>query len=264
MPIKLTAPVIVRFDDEQMERQRRNHEARITELAKVVSDITKNETSEVPTTTAPGRWLGRQILNKTSGAYTSTPGTHTRLVRQIGGGGGGGGALGAIDASGGSGNSGWALEYRIIGEGINGTYTIGAGGAAGTAAPTAGGAGGDTTFVINGKTYIAKGGTGGGGGTNINATAPLPAAGSTQPPDVDYVWYGPAASGGQSATAQVVSGGGGGAAPFGGGGPPSNAGPGSGQAGFGFGSGASGAAVNGFSSPGAAGTAGIIVVDEYS
>jgi hypothetical protein len=265
----LTKPVIVKFDDQAQEKVRANHEQRITELQNIIADLTSDATAQVPTSVAKGRWLNRQILTKTSGAYTSTPGTNMRLVRQIGGGGGGGaanGTAGSGDATGGSGNSGWYIEYRVPGDDtLRGTYTIGAAGAAGIAPTGNGGNGGDTTFTINGKTYIAKGGTGGIGALNFNGGSQFPVAGSTQPPDVDFVCCAVAGAGFMGLTGGVsYSGASGGVFPFGAGAPPANAGPAGGGPGIGYGAGGGGGSVNFFSINGSAGTVGVIVVDEFS
>ncbi len=264
--MKFTGPITARFDDQQAERVRNNFETRIAELQRVISALTSSATTQNPEVIGAGRWLGRHILNKPSGTYTSTPGTHTRLVRQIGGGGGGAGckAVPGPDASGGSGNSGWALEYRVTGEGLEGTYVTGIGGAAGTSAPTDGGDGGDTIFTINGKQYIAKGGTGGTAGVNTNGAPKPPQGGSTQLPDVDYVWYVPPSAGSQSNTSLAYSGQSGGAAPFGSGAPASNIGPAGGGPGLGYGAGGGGGVANLFSIGGADGTRGVIVVDDFS
>lgn len=257
MVAQLTKPVVIRLDDQAQEKVRANHEQRIAELQEQV------------TAGSPGRWLGRQILTKSSGAYTSTPGTNTRLIRQIGGGGGGGGANGTAgsgDATGGSGNSGWYIEYRVVGDdSLRGTYTIGAAGAAGSAAPGNGGNGGDTVFVINGKTYTAKGGTGGLAATNFNGASQFPVAGSTQPPDVDFVCCSVAGPGFMGLTGGTsYSGPSGGVFPLGAGAPPANAGPATGGPGIGYGAGGGGGSVNFFAIGGSAGTVGVIIVDEFS
>lgn len=254
---KYTQALNVRFDnDVQLESVRKNTDTRIAELQKATNDLASQ----------PGRWLGRQIFTK-SGTYQSTPGTKTRLVRQIGGGGGGAGSNGSIgDASGAPGNSGWALEYRVIGDDtLAGTVTIGAGGAAGTSAPTDGGTGGDTTFAINDKTYIAKGGTGGTSATNSNGAPKFPATGSSQPPLVDFVWYVPGQAGFQGLGVGLgFTGASGGAGPFGSGAPAANAGPVTGGPGLGYGAGGGGSMTNLFSSGGRPGTAGVVVIDEFS
>ena len=111
--------------------------------------------------------LGRQTFTG-SGTYTPTTGTRAVLLRMVAGGGGGGGAAGGTGSSAGGGGASGVFGEKWISSATaltGGTVTIGAAGTGGANTGADGGTGGDTTVVINGITYIVKGGGGGSGDT---------------------------------------------------------------------------------------------------
>lgn len=215
-----------------------------------------------------GNFLARQILSASSGTYTPTSGTTKIRVHMIGGGGGGGGVINtAGTASGAGGGSGVFLDFLVNpGASITGgAFSCGAAGAAGSSAGGNGGNGGDTTLTTNAVTYTAKGGGGGPGSTGVavvpgNFPPIAPAAGTTAVGVSGYIL----ALQGVVLTAGVAwSGAGAGVPPFGSGGlqvGTSN----NGIAGSGFGAGGSGGCTSSGGRTGGAGTAGCIIIDEYS
>ncbi len=208
-----------------------------------------------------------------SGNYTPTAGTTKAVVVLIGGGGGGGGCNPNTNANfaacaGGGGAGGHCVAFI---NNVAGPYacTVGAGGAAGSNAPGNGGVGGTTT-LINGITYTANGGNGGGLCANNNGVQGAGGAGGTA---VNGLINTQGASGGSgqffyvAGTGFCQAGSGFGASTeFGSGGvaPVSRANA-PGIAGAGFGSGGSGGM--GVANPGAvgggAGAPGVIIVYEY-
>lgn len=215
-----------------------------------------------------GRLIGRQTLTSGTGAtYTPTTGTAFIRVRQAAGGGGSGGVptCAGNQAASGGGASGAELEYTVGSLGGaalgTGTYTIGAAGTAGTTAPTAGGAGGDTTMLISAVTYTTKGGGGGAAGT---AAAAGFAAGGAIVGGSTAGAVQQAGEPGVNASATIFFGGTGGSiSPIGIGG-PSGANGSAGTAGTGYGAGGGGCCTNGTARAGAAGTGGVIIIDEYT
>lgn len=216
-------------------------------------------------------YLGRQVFSAT-GTYTPTPGCNRALVRMVGAGGGGGGVANSSSAQtavGGGGASGDYFEkyvdpgaYPLVG----GAVTIGAAGAAGANTGASGGTGGDTTIVIAGTTYTAKGGTGG-GNTGSALTAQVVAGGASQAGSSTGDVTIPAEAGGPGNTQSGTLGisGFGGNSPWGSGGAGKIV-QGAGTAGAGFGAGgAGGLSINaGGAVTGGAGTAGRVIVDEYT
>lgn len=199
-----------------------------------------------------------------SGTYTPTPNTRVVRVRMTGGGGGGGGAQGG-NACGGGGASGvyWEKVINPAAAITGGAVTIGAAGAAGSTGGGNGGTGGDTSVVIQTVTYTAKGGLGG--------TGMLTPAGT-------FAALGGQVQAGSSAGDVVLQGtgspstfingsfyyaGNGGSNPLGGGG-----GTGAlttsaaGKVGTGFGAGGGGG--QGAAQAGGAGTAGVVIIEEYA
>jgi hypothetical protein len=141
-----------------------------------------------------------------------------------------------------------------------GPYNAGTGGAGGTGAPTAGGTGGDAMIVLNGTTFVAKGGTGGLPAVKApsGVTGPtLPAQGSGPAPIITYGegsigwWVGPTAA----------ASGRGGSSPFGAGGVAVGVGSG-GIAGIRGAGGSGGASAT--SIVGGPGGDGIFIIDEYT
>lgn len=159
MAPKFTHEAPIKFADDVQETSRRNVNTRIAELQQQTSDLT----------VAPGRTLGRLVLTS-SGSDSVPDGTKTLDVEMVGGGGGGGGGQGGVGttAAAGGGGSGVYLALSVdVGPTPVIKWTAGAAGGGGSTAPTSGSNGGDTTLVVNGKTYTAKGG---GGGTSQAAT----------------------------------------------------------------------------------------------
>ncbi len=205
-----------------------------------------------------------------SGTWTKPSGCKQVRVRCVGGGGGGAGATAAASACC-TGSGGQAGGYS---EGIfdvtatsTVTVTIGAAGAAGAAANGNGGNGGTTSF---GSLLTATSGNGGAGmasGTAVlqnrsdhNATAGTGGFVNMTGAPGGYA---------QRESSTVYSSGAGGSGPLGSGGPPrasagTGGGTGAGIAGSGFGAGGGGAAsssTTGFA--GVAGTAGVVIVEEF-
>lgn len=220
---------------------------------------------------APGTFLGRQKITA-NGTYTPTPGTRRIFLRMCGGGGGGGGsgATGAgTGAAGGGGASGIYLEWMLSGAPYiaGGTVVIGAAGAAG-GAPGAGGTGGDTQIDINAVTITAKGGFGGALGT-ANLAPPAAEFGGRPQTGSSVGDFTTADAGeiglitGNAGGEQSMGGwGGGGRLGIGG----NDLVGGAGVAGSGYGAGGSGGSgYNGDPAfAGGAGTAGVVIIDEYA
>ena len=125
-------------------------------------------------TNIPGRLKSFQIFTSgTAATYTRPAGITSILVEVVGGGGGGGGILGAASSAsgaGGGGSGGYARLW-VAAAASSYTYTVGAGGAGGVAGNNAGSTGGTTTFSAS--SLQATGGVGGTG------SAAIPAAGSS-------------------------------------------------------------------------------------
>lgn len=234
--------------------------------------------------------LGQQVLTASSGTYTPTAGTLAVRVRMVGGGGGGGGSYysiaGSHNAAAGGGASGAYFEKWIFPGGgtaiTGGSFTCGAAGTAGDGTLSGsladGGAGGDSTIVIQGTTYTAKGG-GGGPADNDNSSLTIPYVkrGGTIPSgtssgDVvqgDHGGYGFVMgnnTSGYATASDPARGGTGGSGTWGiGGSGAALEGNGSDGVGYGAGGGGSTTTANGSadSHNGGAGTAGKIIVEEY-
>jgi hypothetical protein len=212
-------------------------------------------------------YIGQQVFTS-SGTYTPTTGTKAVRVRMVGGGGGGGGAGGGASArcAGGGGSSGVYWEKWIApGASITGgAVTIGSGGAGGTSGGGTGGNGDDTSVVIQATTYTAKGGTGNTGlasSGDAYTYAVGPQTGSTA--GYDFIAGSPGTAGMCQAGGTLVVAGVGGSNPFGiGGATPSDS---VGTAGVGYGAGGGGGNHNGTTDrAGGAGTAGLVIIDEYA
>lgn len=245
--------------------------AYITVASGVATIVAANISDQRPIVSL-GQYLGRQTLTA-SGTYTPTPGTtRVRAFIQAGGGGGGGApATGASQVSlGGPGGGGELVVVDIpagTGAIIGGAATVGAAGAAGTAG-AAGGNGGNSSLVINGVTYTANGGTGGG---TFGPSSTVPFVGYSGAPGSGGSNTGFARSyGGEAGSigtgpgsaSFVPTGGNGGNSKFGSGGYPFS------LSGAAVGNGAGGAGVglpqSQSAAVGAPGSAGIIYVDEYA
>ncbi len=215
-------------------------------------------------------FLGSQIFTS-GGTYTPTSGTKAVRVRMVGAGGGGGGAGGGTGtqaAAGGGGSSGAYFEKWIDpGAAITGgSVTIGSAGSAGSSSGGNGGNGGDTSVVIQGTTYTAKGGLGGTGTTAISNTNTFlggdVGAGTSSG---DAVTYSPGDAGlviYVSSTNFWMIGGNGGSTPVGGGGIGGR--NTAGTAGGNYGGGGGGGSANGTGQAGGAGAAGKIIIEEYA
>lgn len=209
--------------------------------------------------------IAQQILTASSGTYTPSTGTKAVRVRMVGGGGGGGGAGGGSGArtAGGGGSSGvyWEKWIDPAATVTGGAYACGAGGTAGTSGGGNGGNGGDTTLVVQGTTYTAKGGTGGLGlAADGWVVAVGPQAGSSA---ADAIAGSPGGNGACTGSGAIIISGNGGSNPFGIGGAATI--DAVGVAGTGNGAGSSGANHAGTTDrAGGAGTIGIIIVEEYA
>lgn len=230
----------------------------------------------------------------TSGTSTYSPTTGTKVVRlrMVGGGGGSPGTLGAASSIdlGGGGASGAYVEWwldpdksgspLVVGTGTGnttitgGTYVIGAAGAAGTSGGGAGGTGGDTTIVIQGTTFTAKGGIGGNrtgtGSTSRQAAPGQVGSGSGANASGTFASLAPLALAGDNGqfgyrtTNTFAWAGNGGSNPLGLGGRGQESGNTVGSAGTGYGAGGGGSVSTTNSQTGAAGTAGVIIIEEYA
>jgi hypothetical protein len=206
-------------------------------------------------TATPGRLLNVRTLTS-SAIYTPTTGTKAIKVTLVGGGGGGGGCQASATSStfsGGGGGAGATVIAWITSLASSYSVTIGTGGAGGVGA-AAGSAGGNSVFGS-----LTAGG--GGGASRISATNTPGGAGGTATGGLVNIRGGDG-SDGQTGTYFVT---GNGASSYMGGG--GRAGAGGGIAGKAPGSGGGGAydtALSGTSCTGGAGTAGILIVEEYS
>lgn len=107
-------------------------------------------------------FIGRQKLDSTTSGsiYVPTAGVTAIMLQMVGGGGGGGGRSNVISSMGGGGAGGEYILKWIVGPFTNGVYRCGPGGIGGVNSTGSDGTG--TTFSINGASYLAKGGAGGG------------------------------------------------------------------------------------------------------
>lgn len=221
--------------------------------------------------TTSGRYLQTVALTGSgiTSSYTTSTGTLSIKLRMVGPGGGGGGAAtatgsGAVGAGGGSG--GYLEAYLPVSASTSYTYTLGLPGAGGS---SAGGDGGDaqtSTFSVGNSLYKVYGGFGGKGmaatsvvlmssgglGGLISESGSINTAGNVGFSGV-FNNSGSAISGMGASTVY----GGGGASIFT---------QGAGVTGSGFGAGGGGAACinNGGGVAGGSGSAGIIIIEEYS
>jgi hypothetical protein len=213
-------------------------------------------------------FIARQVLTAASGTYTPTAGTQKVLLRMCAGGGGAGGAKGAvtpISAYSGGGGSGENVELWIDPAATitGGAFAVGAAGAAGTSTPGNGGNGGDSTIVIQGVTYTAKGGLGSGAVTGTGAPQVALGGGAQTTGALTLSGGQPGQPGVTLSNAGVGYSGNGGSTPFGAGGLGVINGS-AGNNGTGRGAGGSGAgSINASGFAGGAGTAGVIIIDEF-
>jgi hypothetical protein len=220
---------------------------------------------------ASGSQLARQLFTA-NGTYTPTPGTRTAILRGVAGGGGGGSVNAATGPAGaGGGCSGEYIEVLISPGALvtGGAVVVGTGGAGGTGA-SAGGGGVDSTIVIQGVTYTARGGVGGTGCVAANTPG---GGGPAQAGGVANVTYRECQAGnGGTSTTLAGLGGNGGSSPWGSGGAQQTASTGAASAvgisGFFFGGGGCGAQTGptfaGGAPAGGAGRPGAWIIDEYA
>lgn len=222
----------------------------------------------VKTSAATGRFLRSNILTA-SGNFTTGPTTNTIFLRMVGGGGGGGGCTtvaAAASAGGGGGAGSYAEKVFTVLPNTVYAFTIGAAGAGNSAA--AGGNGGNTTFTGPAAVVVtAPGGAGapvatalttlsayrGGLSGGVATNGDVNEGGAPGNPGLTLVIATP-----------IVASGNGGSSNLGAGGPGIVA-VGNGVAGTGYGAGGSGGATGASTvRTGGAGTAGCIIIDEYS
>jgi hypothetical protein len=214
-----------------------------------------------------GLFLGTTIITNASGNFTTNAQTRTIFVRMVGGGAGGAGCTSVASAAsaGGGGGAGSYLE-KTVAVTPNTAYAYVCGAAGNGASGAAGGNGSSSTFIVGATTYTAPGGTGAVVATAVTTPSSYKGgAGGTVATNGDLNSGGaPGESGNIAVITPIGSSGGGGSSKFGGGGAPTAA-AGNGAAATGYGSGGSGA-LTGASTvrTGGNGTAGCIVIDEYS
>jgi len=237
--------------------------------ANVVGDGT-NISQDTSLLGPAGRLNGAPVVITASGTYTPKSGTNSILVYVLGGGGGGGGtpATGSSSASAGGGGGGGGIAVGYFTSGFSGAaVTIGSGGTGNSAA--AGSSGGVTSF---GSLLSASGGSPGavGGLTSTPYFYSNGQGGSTFTGSALYTKKGQPGTIGQVFTATVSLGGSGGGSDYGQGGNNGGATAGNqyafGQPGSGYGAGGGGA-VAATGSPvtqGGNGTAGVIIVWEFT
>lgn len=212
------------------------------------------------------RTMIRRQTFQSSGIWTPNTATRAVLLRMVGGGGGGGGTTGGANfAFGGGGWSGvyWEKWIESDRQMSGGAVTIGAAGAAG-AANAQGGTGGDTSCVVNGKTYTASGGAGGLGmpnGAGPQVTG-IPASTNSSTSGADFNVQERGEQGIQIAAGAGWSGCGGNN-PLGSGGVTTATGNG-GAANIGYGGGGGGAISAAADKTGGAGGAGCVLIEEFS
>jgi PKD domain len=216
-------------------------------------------------------FIGRQRFTA-GGTYTPTTGCKRVLVRMVGAGGGGGGVAGSgagTGSAGGGGASGTYFEQVLSASPIvGGAVTIGAAGGGGAAGANAGSTGGDTSIVIGGVTYTAKGGGGGAPGTG--GLAPPAHEGGGDPQSGSSAGdFTSADTGGQglitgNAGGRPAEGGVGGSGRMGTGGKGADTGTGNAATGFGAGGGGAADWQGSTAYAGGDGTAGLVIVDEYT
>lgn len=215
----------------------------------------------VQTTAGSSGRLQRYAALTSGTSYTVGPGTNTIRVFMWGGGNSGGtttSVASAAGASGGGGSGGYAEWVVAVTPSTSYTYAIGAAG------------GGSTTFVVGATTVTAKGGSAGAAGTGTT-TVTTKAGGAGAAVSTNGTVNGAGAPGGygmvpavNSGTTEIVSGGRGGSTNVGGGGVGKITAS-AGAAGTGYGAGGSGGTCGASTAnSGGVGTAGLIIVEEYS
>lgn len=229
----------------------------------------RDATGAIKTTNGgTGRLLRAPQVLTAGTTYNPPAGCTAILVCLLAGGGGGGGTTSvAVSAAvGGGGAAGGYAEKYYTNPPASCTYAIGAAGTAGAATGSNGGTGGDTTFTDGATLVTTKGGLGGvgqvGGTSNVVVLGGNPGTVST-----NGNLNGAGAPGGPALriSGTVAASGSGGESLFGGGGGGLIT-QGNGNAAIGLGSGGGGGCTlnGGAAQTGGAGSAGVIIVSEYS
>lgn len=208
---------------------------------------------------------------KTSGvSFTTGSTTHGANITACGGGGGGGGTKtegASTDAGAAGGGSGSCSAKRYVSLTPSTAYTIaiGAAGTAGDTTPSSGGTGGNTTFSDGSTTITGSGGIGGAGSdASNNQAVSLGGASGAADASGDTSTGMSGASGMRSTLTTSTLGANGGSCPFGiGGAARVTQGAGNDATGRCSGGGGAVTLTTGISQSGGAGTAGVLVIDEY-
>lgn len=218
-----------------------------------------------PLTGAGGLKSFQVFTSGTALTYTRPAGITSILVEVIGGGGGGGGSAGAgssFGAAGGGAGGGYARLF-VASAASSYTYTVGAGGAGGTAGANNGTTGGTTTFSAS--SLQATGGAGGSGASAVAIGAVQFQMGGAGGVGTNGNINSSGAPGtiGMTVLGNLASGAGG-SSIYGGAGTSIANTTGAGNNAGNYGSGGSGAATTTVSLAGGNGSAGLIIVWEFS
>lgn len=217
----------------------------------------------------PGNLTKVTVYTSGTGTFTTRANTTKIFVRIVGGGGGGGGvsALGSNAAAAGGGGSGAYLEkYVAVSASTGYTYYCGQGGAGGASGGANTGASGyPSNISIGGTLYNAPGGSGGVGMAYGTAAASAAGgAGGSIATNGDLNVAGqPGVAGWRLSGTQASSGSGASCTAFGGGGAGRTS-QGTGNAGAGNGAGGGGAQSTGSAYAGGAGSAGAVIIWEFT
>jgi hypothetical protein len=219
------------------------------------------------TNTGPGRFIKTTLLT-TGTSFTTSASTNTIKIRMVGGGGGGAGCTSVSSAAsaGGGGGSGAYAEWTVaVSPNTAYTYAIGSAGAGASGA--AGGNGTSTTFTVGSTTVTAPGGSGapvatavttltpyvGGAGGSAATNGTVNTAGNAGLPGITTLVATPLGVSGNGANSPLGSGG------------IEIAAVGNGNNATGYGAGGGGAFTGASTArTGGNGSAGCIIVDEYS
>ena len=225
-------------------------------------------------TPATGLFLRRTIYTSgTSQNHAPLSNTHSLYVQVVGGG-GGGGASGAgnnnnSNAGAGGGAGGYVSKRYVYSGTQTYTYTVGGGGPGGTVPGNTGTAGTASTFTDGTTLITANGGAGGPGGPTIAAAfLQSGGAGAAVSTNGDFNGAGDPGSPSVKLAAGITMSGSGASSLFGGGANGAvyaNTAGAVGASAAGYGSGGAGGGCNNSTGQGGGpGSAGVIIVDEYS
>jgi hypothetical protein len=200
----------------------------------------------------------------TAATYTKPANVTSILVEVIGGGGGGGGSFGAATtiAAGGGGGSGGYARLFVASAASTYTYTVGAGGAGGTAGANTGSTGGTSTFSAS--LLQATGGLGGVGNGGATATIASYAIGGAPGAGTNGNINSTGSPGSPGLVALTANISGNGGSSHGGGGVGLTSAPAAGTNASGYGAGGAGGLSTTVSAAGGNGSAGLIVVWEFT